>query len=190
MARNRFQFIRSSLTLKADTMSADALSSMDPLHSCRRLLDTIGKSFGEIAVPVGTCARDEASCRSKARNRAISFIPNKPDKFAIRFYCNVGTAGPYIHSMCDNGRGHRSPLSQVVRYNHLHRIFGQILNTALNSTLIIDKSFASALCLCQLVHQSKIYRPPNSYRVVFCDNFYTRPRLAEKLLQVSDGDIK
>ncbi len=85
MTRNRFQFIRSSLTLKADTLSGDTLSSMYPLHSCRRLLDTIGKPFAEIAVPVETCALDEASCRSKASNRANSFIPNKPDKFAICF---------------------------------------------------------------------------------------------------------
>ena len=93
-------------------MSADALSSMDPLHSCRRLLDTLGKSVLEIAVPLGSSALDEASCRSKARNRAISFIyAQRLDKFAIRLYCNVGTAGPYIYSMFDNGRGNRSSLS-------------------------------------------------------------------------------
>ena len=190
MSRNRFQAIRSSLTLKADTLSGEALSSMDPLHSCRRLLDTIGKSFSEIAVPVGTCALDEASCRSKARNRAISFMPSKPDKFAIRFYCNVGSAGPYIHSIFDNGRGNLSTACQADRYNHLHRIFGQILNSSFNSTSIIDKSSPSALWLCQLVHQSKLYRSRDFGRVVFCDNFYTRPRLAEKLLEISDGDIK
>lgn len=128
-------------------MSGDALSSMDPLHSCRRLLDTIGKPFAEIAVE--TCALDEASCRSKARSRANSFIPNKPDKFAIRSYCNVGSTDLYIHSIFDNGRGNLSPLSQVERYNHLHRIFGQILNTSFNSTSIIEKSSASALWLCQ-----------------------------------------
>jgi len=53
---------------------------------------------------------------SKARNRAISFMPRKPDKFAIRFYCNVGTAGPYIHSMFDKGRGtdrHYRKLSDI-----------------------------------------------------------------------------
>ena len=76
---------------------------------------------------LGTCALDEASCRSKARNRAISFIPNKPDKFALRFYAVVGTSGPYIHSIWDNGRGNHNPLSQVERYNHLFKIFGTIL---------------------------------------------------------------
>ena len=190
MSRNRFQSIRASLILKAQTMSGEALSSMDPLYSCRRLLDTIAKSFSDIAVPLGTSALDEASCRSKARNRAISFIPNKPDKFAIRFYCVVGSSGPYIHSIFDNGRGNTSPMCQVERFNHVHKIFGHILNNEFGSNSIIEKTSASALWLCQLLHQSKIIRPQNTYRVSFCDNFYTRPRLAEKLFNLSDGGIK
>ena len=83
MSRNRFQTVRAILILKAQTMSGEALSSMDPLYSCRRLLDTIAKSISDIAVPLGTAAFDESSCRSKTQNRAISFIPNKPDKLAI-----------------------------------------------------------------------------------------------------------
>ena len=153
-------------------------------------MDTIAKSFVEIAVPLGTSALDEASCRSKARNRAISYIPNKPDKFAIRFYGVVGSAGPYIHSIWDNGRGNNSLMCQVERYNHLHKTFGPILNNHITNNSIIERNSASALWLCQLVHQSQSYRPPNTYRVTFSDSFYTRPRLAEKLFQISDGDIK
>ena len=139
---------------------------------------------------LGTCALDEASCRSKARNRAISFIPNKPDKFALRFYAVVGTSGPYIHSIWDNGRGNHNPLSQVERYNHLFKIFGTILNSHFNDQSVIDRKSASALWLCQLVHQSKTLRPSDSYRVAFTDSFYTRPRLAEKLFTISDTDIR
>ena len=72
----------------------------------------------------------------------------------------------------------------------MHKTFGPILNNHITNNSIIERNSASALWLCQLVHLSQSYRPPNSYRVTFSDSFYTRPRLAEKLFQISDGDIK
>ena len=190
MSRDRFKTIRGKLILKADILAGAANSASDPLHSCRRLIDLIAKNFAEVAVPTGTCALDEASCRSKARNKAVSYMPSKPDRFAIRFYFVVGTKGPYIHSLWDNGRGNTSPSPQADRYNHLHKVFGAILNNHFGTRSIIQRTSASALWLCQLVHQTKMYRPSSGYRVVFTDNFYTRPRLAKKLFEVSDGDIK
>jgi len=90
MGRNRFEKIRACLNLKLEGVVGDRFSTIDPLHSARRLLDEVSKFFCKVAVPTGTSALDEASCRSKARNRAISYLPSKPDKFAIRFYCVVG----------------------------------------------------------------------------------------------------
>jgi len=127
---------------------------------------------------------------SKARNRAISYIPSKPDKFGVRFYCVIGTSGPYIHSIFDNGRGWNTGINQVDSYNHLHGEFAQILNRKFGPESTVARNSASALWLCQLVDQSRLYREPNHYRVIFCDNFYTRPRLAEKLFSVSQGDLK
>jgi len=205
MARYRFLKIRACLNLKVEGVA------IDPLHSARRLLDEVSKSFCKVAVPTGTSALDESSCRSKARNRAISYLPSKPDNFALRFYCVVGkkyfttilyieqtfyififlgTDGPYVHSIFDNGRGYQAPISNAERYNHLHKIFGQILKDKLGPGSTIEKSAASALWLLQLIHQTKIYRLPNSSRVLFCDNFYTRPELCQNLLEVSDGDVK
>ena len=47
-----------------------------------------------IAVPEGTVAFDEASVATKARTKAKSYNPIKPDKFAIRFYAVVSNDGP------------------------------------------------------------------------------------------------
>ena len=82
-----------------------------------------------------------------------------------------------------------APTSNAERYNHLHKIFGQILGK-LGPGSSIEKKAASALWLLQLVHQTKIYRPPNSSRVLYCDNFYTRPKLCEKVYEISDGDVR
>ena len=117
-------------------------------------------------------------------------MPSKPDSFAICFYFVVGTKGPYIHSLWDNGRGNTSPSPQADRYNHLHKVFGAILNIHFGTRSNIARTSASALSLCQLVHQTKVYRPSFGYRVVFTVNFYTSPRLAKKLFEVSDSDIK
>ena len=75
-------------------------------------------------------------------------------------------------------------------YNHLHKVFGTILNNHFGVRSNIARTSASALWLCQLVHQTKMYMPFSGYRVVFTDNFYTRLRLAKKLFDVSNGDIK
>ena len=190
MSRDRIVKIRGSLELKINSVSSNSQSGVDPLHSCRRLLDTISTTFANTCVPTRTAALDEATCRSKARNRAISYIPSKPDKFGVRFYCVVGTSGPYIHSIFDNGRGWNTGINQVDRYNHLHGEFAQILNREFGPESTVARNSASALCVCQLVHQSRLYREPNHYRVIFCDNFYTSPRLAEKLFSVSQGDLK
>ena len=79
---------------------------------------------------------------------------------------------------------------QVEHSNQLHKTFGPILNKHLTNNSIIERNSASALWLCQLVHQFQSYRPPNSYRATFSNRICARFRLAQKLFQISDGDIK
>ena len=90
MVRNRFEKIRACLNLKVEGVAGDRFSTIDPLHSAKRLLYEVSNFFCKVTVPTGTSALDEASCCSKARNRTISYLPSKPDKFAILFYCVVG----------------------------------------------------------------------------------------------------
>ena len=174
MSRNRFLQIRGKFRMKPEVQGPDRTSTRDPLHSCRSILNIVSKNFAQVAVPYGTLALDEASCRSSARNRAVSFIPNKPDPFAIRFYCIVGTAGPYLHSIWDNGKGNFSPDCQVERYNHVHPIFGPVINQHLSGNSVIAKVTASALWVCMMLHSAKLYRPIESKRVCFTDNACNR----------------
>ena len=191
MARQHFLAICRNLTLKANIQAGEAQSAIDPLHSGCHLINTVAKSFAEVAVPVETSDLDEASFRLNAQNKAVLYLPSKPDHFAVRLYCMVGTSGPYMHSIWDNGRGNASPASQVDRYNHLHKVFGFILNNHLNNQSTIDHQSASALWICQMVHKTKLHHPLNGVGwVIFMDSFYMWPRLAEKLCKVSDGNIK
>ena len=117
MSRTRFMQIRSSLKLKANIMAGEVQSGLDPLYSARRFLNCIMKAFAAIAVPLGTVALDEAGCRSKARNRAVSYLPSKPDPFAKPLgnpchYCVVPMlderGGPYgsaSRDQCDPAKG-------------------------------------------------------------------------------------
>ena len=157
--------------MKPEIQGLDRTSASDPLHSYRSILHIISKIFAQVTVPYGTLALDEASCRSSARNRAVSFIPNKPYPFAIRFYCIVGTAGSYVHSIWDNGKRNFSPDCQVERYNHIHPIFGPVINQHLSGASVIGKTTATALWVCMMLHSSKLYRPIESKRVFFTDNF-------------------
>ena len=92
MPRNRFKQIRGVLRFKTDSVSKGQAALR------RYVLNTVAKDFSEVAIPVSTSTLDEASCRSSVRKRAVSYLPFKPDKFAIRFYFVVSTEGPYLHS--------------------------------------------------------------------------------------------
>eukprot|EP00644_Phytophthora_capsici_P008482 jgi/Phyca11/111327/e_gw1.20.475.1 len=71
--------------------------------------------FAEIAVPYGVSSLDENGVQTKARTLAKSFMPLKPDKFAIRFYAVVGWASLYVHSIWDNGSGNTLPTTPAQR---------------------------------------------------------------------------
>ena len=51
-----------------------------------------------VAVPLGSSAFDEATMGTKARTRALIYVPNKPEKYGIRFYALVGHKYQYIFS--------------------------------------------------------------------------------------------
>ena len=73
MARQQFLAICRNLILKANIQAGEAQSAIDPLHSGCHLINTVAKSFAEVAVPVETSALDEASFRLNAQNKARSF---------------------------------------------------------------------------------------------------------------------
>ncbi len=65
------------------------------------------------------CALDENFARTKASCAAVTFNAEKPDKFAIRFYCVVSTSHTYVHSMMDNRSGNKTQQTAPEAYCQL-----------------------------------------------------------------------
>jgi|NOAtaT_6_FD_contig_71_1164804_length_1532_multi_2_in_0_out_0_4 hypothetical protein len=80
---------------------------------------------------MGTSALVENSARTKARCAAVMFNVEKPDKFAIRFYCVVSTSQTYIHSMMDNRSGNRTEQTAPEAYCQLFHSYERHTTTAL-----------------------------------------------------------
>lgn len=65
------------------------------------LLKQLSKQFNFQASVVGTLALDECTIPSKGRCSAITYIPNKPNKFRICMYTMVGWQPTYIKDFMD-----------------------------------------------------------------------------------------
>ena len=64
------------------------------------------KNCTQIAAPIVTTALNKNTVRTKARTRARSYLPNKPDPLSFRFYSVVGwNIGIYLYSVNDNRLG-------------------------------------------------------------------------------------
>ncbi|ETL79044.1 hypothetical protein L917_20251 [Phytophthora nicotianae] len=98
------------------TSPAEYDTSRDPLWHSRILLRHIQRKFADVAIPYDVSSLDENSIRTKARTAAKSFIPTKPDKYAIRFYAVVGWESLYVHSIWDNGSGNFTNTTPPSRY--------------------------------------------------------------------------
>ena len=105
MSRDDFMAICGSVNLRdPDSYNHDEASA-DPLCHTRKMMEHLEKNIATIAVPVGTSALDENTARTKARTRARSYMPNKPDPYGIRFYAVVGSEHMYLHSLFNNNSG-------------------------------------------------------------------------------------
>ena len=154
-------------------------------HS-RSLLEHFQKNLAQIAVPIGTSVLDEVSVRTKV----ISFIVNKPDKYAIRFYAVVCTKNTYLFSICDirsdNTVDEYGPEAFCRALHDMRTPYNKILG---NSDLV-DKDSPSALWILQMAQQTKLHPDPSGKGVFFTDNFYTRHVLATELKNKTDGEAR
>jgi hypothetical protein len=121
MSRTRFQNIRSAVRFSAQSSYDANMAHNDPLWFICSVLDQFIKKSASIAVPVGVSALDENSCPTKARTKAKTYSPNKPAKYAIRFYAVVGHKFCYLSSMFDNRAGNSTGIEGVHDYCHLFR---------------------------------------------------------------------
>jgi len=193
MSRSRFQDIRSCVRFSSKQSYDSDGASTDPLWFCRSLIDQFIRKSASVAVPLGVSALDENSCPTKARTRAKTYSPNKPAKYAIRFYAVVGHKYCYLSSMFDNRAGNTTGIAGIHDYCRLFRT----LHTPYNNVIGNDKgkdSLAgtpSALWITMMGHQSAIYKQPNGgKRYFFCDNYYTRHAIANALTKFTDGEAR
>ena len=190
MSRDDFLSIRANVVLRDSTTYTHEEASTDPLWHSRKFMEHFQKNASKIAVPMGTSALDEASVRTKARTKARSFIANKPDKYAIRFYAVVGTKHCYLHSIIDNRSGNTSTISAPEAFCRLHREMRTPYNNIICTSPDIDKDSATALWILQMGYQTLLAKDTSGKRLFFTDNFYTRHVLAKVLKQITDGEAR
>lgn len=190
MSRDDFMNIRANIELRDPESYNHDEASADPLWHSRKLLEHFQKNISQLAVPTGTSALDEASVRTKCRSRARSYMPNKPDKYAVRFYVLVGTKNAYISSIVDNRSGNHCRENGPESFCRVFREMRTPYNNFLRLSNMVDEGSPSALWILQMAQQTKIVRDPSGKRVFFCDNFYTRHTLASELKRITDGEAR
>ncbi|ETP37147.1 hypothetical protein F442_15026 [Phytophthora nicotianae P10297] len=146
MSRNGFKQIRVVLTFHLPTVPGFD-KERDPLWRCRNMMDHFQKRFAEFAVPVGVSSLDEMTVRTKARTRAKSFLPSKPDKYGVRFYAVVGWSSLYVHSVWNNSSGNRKPSTPAERFTSLFPTLRSPLRNTLDAE---DRSRLTRLQQCGL----------------------------------------
>ena len=197
MGYKRFIAIRGSLRFTPPETSQDTYkTSTSPLWHSEPLLNHFYKRCANVATPLGPVALDENGASTKARSSAKSYLPNKPDKYAIRFYSVVSNTFLYLFSMFDNNRGNSTGMNPVDRYAYVHRELKRVVSSKFNDKSKtkpgdISRDSASALWATQLAHMTM--KAPMSdvniedkSRRIFTDNFYTRHALGEKMKELSN----
>ena len=192
MARDRFLAIRSRIQIKVPGTYTHDQSHTDPLWMFRSLMNSFLKNSTSIAVGTGALALDENTVRTKARTKARSYIPSKPDPYGIRFYALCVWKYGYLFNFFDNNSGNTTGISQPLRYTDMFRNLRTPYERFFteNRECGIDKDSASALWMLQLGHCTKVLKDPCGKRWFFTDNFYTRHLLANGLNTFTNGEGK
>ncbi|KAG6949771.1 hypothetical protein JG687_00014642 [Phytophthora cactorum] len=144
----------------------------------------------QFAVPIGVSSIDAMTVRTKARTRARTFMPSKPDKYSVRFYAVVGWSSLYVHSLWDNSSGNTMPSTPAERYTGLFPILRTPLyNTLRADEVTLEQESAIALWITMAGYQTRAMRSPTGHRLVVSDNFYTHHTFAQALLKFTDGEM-
>lgn len=189
MPRTRFQNIRSALQFHPfEDPTLDKLR--DPLWHSRTILAHFQRRFAEFAVPTGVSSINEMTVATKARSKARTYMPSKPDKYGVRFYAVVGWDALYVHTIWDNASDNTQSTSPAQRYTQqFPSLRTSLYNTLWRDEIGVSANSATALWLTMVGHQPKILRSPSGYRLTVSDNFYTRHTFAKAILAFTDGEV-
>ena len=160
MSKHMFTGIRSNILLCNPDLYLHDEASHDPLWHSRKMLEHFQKNLSNIAVPMGCSALDEAGFGTKARTKASSYCPLKPDKYAVRFYAVVGNTYSYLSSLFDNWSGNTTSISPPEACCRLHREMRTPFNRVFDSQNDVEKDSPSALWVLMMAHQTKSAKKP------------------------------
>ena len=88
-----------------------------------------------LVVPCDVSPLDEASVRMRDRKTARNFIPNKPDKYAVRFYSVVGYRHAYLSSIVDTISGNKTRITGGDDFTRVQRNMLTPFNNLLSQIL-------------------------------------------------------
>ncbi|CAN0060613.1 unnamed protein product, partial [Heterosigma akashiwo] len=185
MSRTTFQNIRGSLKFYP-SIPSEALNN--PLWHSKFILEHIRMNIAALAVSVGAAGFDENSLRCKAACAAVTYIPSKPDEWAIRFYVLCAWLLPLMLMFWDNNAGNTTGANPA-------KIFAQKFGQKKSQQWIkIPKNTPSALWVLMMMYQCKMDQEdlghPSNKRMIVMDNYYTRTVLGDVLSDTSQGNIK
>jgi Transposase IS4 len=189
MSKNYFTMIPAHVALWDTSQFTNEQAAQDPLWHCRKWFEYFQLKSAEIAVPLGMRALDEASCRTKARTTTKSYIANKPDKYAIRFYAVASNYNTYLHGLLDNHSGNKTGVIGVDAYCMLHKCMKTLYDQLLCNNKDIEKGSPTALWIMMMAHQTKIFCDQSNRQVFFMD-YYTQHILARALKFVTQGEAR
>ena len=199
MSQKRFREIRGNLVVspaeRTDEKTNIPATYIDPLYYGRSIFNHFCKNSASIAVPTGAAAYDENSKRTKARTAAKQYMPNKPTKYALRFYANVFSKYHYCFSIFDNGRGNKSGINISSRYASIHTELRRAHIEFDIKTKSYDPSKTNALYVLMMAHASKkkamtSIKEVGIKRWYFTDNYYTRHTLGNHLKEFTDEEAR
>ena len=176
----RNQEIQGNLQFRSQDIDAQSIKHQDPLWHSRTILNELLKNCMSVAVTPGVVTLDESSVRTKAKCRAKTYLPSKPDKYTIRFYALNCWHSLYLQNLYDNGAGNKTNLSCSERclqtFPELRTIYNSSIEYVSMDKIIhgMEEDKQSWLWSLQMTHRCKKNNGPKKKGLVITDNFYTR----------------
>lgn len=146
MSRNDFCSKRAALQFHppVDNVNNHFIALTNPLWHSRSFLHEFDKNCSKVAVPAGCSALDKNSAGASARSHAISYIPSKPDKYAVRFY-SVVASSVYCSSMWNNGSGNTTGICPAQTFCAVFPAMRAAYNKGFLHDDIVDPASPTAL---------------------------------------------
>ena len=168
-------------------------SNKDPLWHSIFLLDHFNHSSVDIDTPCGVSSFDEITIICKSRCLSKSYIKNKPNPYGIRLYSCVGWKNTYLHTIMENGKGHKSKFNPSEIFSKQFPSHYNGMMTSINESHdVVDVFPSKTSCqwVIQMGLQTSIVPDISGKRLFVMDSFYGRHKVGSLLEFVTQGEAK